>query len=296
VAFDIGEYTQTARRVMDDDVDYAAFAERPLSSSALRCLRYMSDVESHTICYLRDLLVTPSHKDPEVTAFLTMWAYEEFWHGEALDAVLRAHKIPADYGHIRNVRLAQGFRDRIAPIEQSLAANIIGDDFVAVHMTWGAINEWSAHAAYARMIEREDHPELSKLLRRIQHQESRHLAFYNSQARDRLERSTRAQKLTRFALRKFWAPVGSTIQPKAETAFVLDYLMGGPEGEKHIQRLDRKVDTLPGQEGLDLVSTAVAKFGVGPKVGQAPLKRPTLADKFVPQAKRAVALMKMVVR
>ncbi len=118
----------------------------------------MSDVESHTICYLRDLLVTPSHKDPEVTAFLTHWAYEEFWHGEALDQVLRVHGIPADYGHIRNVRLAQGLRDRLSPINQAVLANVIGDDFVAVHMSWGAINEWSAHSAYARMVDREDHP------------------------------------------------------------------------------------------------------------------------------------------
>jgi len=262
----------------------------------LRCLRYMSDVESHTICYLRDLLVTPSHKDPEVTAFLTMWAYEEFWHGEALDEVLRAHDVPADYGHIRRVRLAQGFRDRLAPIEQSLAANIIGDDFVAVHMTWGAINEWSAHAAYARMIDRENHPELTKLLRRVQHQESRHLAFYNSQARARLERSQRAQKLTRFALRKFWAPVGSTIQPKAETTFVLDYLMGGPEGEKYIVRLDRKVDTLPGQSGLDLISSAVAEFGVGPKAGLPRPARPSVTARVVPHVRRAVATLKTAVR
>ncbi|HJU98334.1 MAG TPA: hypothetical protein VJ644_10185 [Jiangellaceae bacterium] len=296
MGFDIAEYTTTAHRVRSDDVDYDSFAQRPLSRSALRCLRYMSDVESHTICYLRDLLVTPSHKDPEVTAFLTMWAYEEFWHGEALDAVLRAHRVPADYGHIRKVRLAQGVRDRLAPIEQSLAANIIGDDFVAVHMTWGAINEWSAHAAYARMIEREDHPELTKLLRRVQHQESRHLAFYNSQARERLERSERAQKLTRFALRKFWAPVGSTIQPKAETAFVLDYLMGGSEGEKHISRLDRKVDTLPGQEGLDLVSTAVAAFGVGPKAGLPPPPRPGVTARVLPHVRRAVATVKTAVR
>jgi hypothetical protein len=295
VGFDIGEYTTTAHRVQSDDVDYDAFAARPLSRSALRCLRYMSNVESHTICYLRDLLVTPSHKDPEVTAFLTMWAYEEFWHGEALDEVLRAHHVPADYGHIRKVRLAQGFRDRLAPIEQSLAANIIGDDFVAVHMTWGAINEWSAHAAYARMIEREDHPELTKLLRRVQFQESRHLAFYNSQARERLERSERAQKLTRFALRRFWAPVGSTIQPKAETAFVLDYLMGGPEGEKHITRLDRKVDTLPGQVGLDLVSTAVAAFGVGPKAGMPRPVRPSLTARVLPHVRRAVATVKTAV-
>jgi hypothetical protein len=266
--FDIADYTATAHRVRIDDVDFDAFGDRPLSDSAVHCLRYMSDV-GHTICYLRDLLVTPSHKDPAVTAFLTMWA-EEFWHGEALDEVLRAHHVNADYGHIHRVRLAQGLRDRVAPIQQSIAANIIGDDFVAVHMSWGAINEWSAHSAYARLIERENHPELTKLLRRIQKQESRHLAFYNSHARKRLERSKRARRLTRFALRTFWAPVGSTIQPKAETRFVLDYLMGGDDGMRHIGVLDRKVDTLPGQEGPDLVSTAVSRFGVGPKAARPP--------------------------
>ena len=294
MTFDIAEYTETAHRVPTEDVDFGSFGDQPLSDSALRCLRYMSDVESHTICYLRDLLVTPSHKDPEVTAFLTMWAYEEFWHGEALDAVLRAHHVNADYSHIRKVRLAQGFRDRIAPIEQSLAANIIGDDFVAVHMSWGAINEWSAHSAYARLIERENHPELTKLLRRIQHQESRHLAFYNSQARERLERSERARKLTRFALRRFWGPVGSTIQPRTETRFVLDYLMGGTEGARHISRLDRKVDTLPGQEGLELVSTAVGRFGVGPKAVQERRRR-GLATRLLPEVRRVVESVRVAV-
>ncbi len=266
MAFDIDGFKNNSVRVKYDDVDYDAFRERPLSPAALRTLRYMSDVESHTICYLRDLLVTPSHKDPEVTAFLTHWAYEEFWHGEALDKVLRTHGMLADYAHIREVRLAQGIMDRLAPINQALAANIIGEDFVAVHMTWGAINEWSAHAAYARMIQREDHPELGKLLKRVQKQETRHLAFYASQAKDRLERSSRARKLTRFALKAFWEPVGSSIQPKRETAFVLNYLMGGPEGSKYIERIDRKLDELPGQDGLDLVRRAVAKYGVGPGV------------------------------
>ncbi|BCJ26798.1 ferritin-like domain-containing protein [Actinocatenispora sera] len=268
MAFDISNYKNNSVRVKFDDVDYDSFRERPLTPAALRTLRYMSDVESHTICYLRDLLVTPSHKDPEVTAFLTHWAYEEFWHGEALDEVLRVHGMLADYAHIREVRLAQGVKDRLAPINQALAANIIGEDFVAVHMSWGAINEWSAHSAYARMMQREDHPELTKLLKRVQQQETRHLAFYASQAKDRLERSAKARKLTRFAMKAFWGPVGSTIEPKRETAFVLNYLMGGPEGAKHIERIDRKMDELPGLGGMNLVRKAIAKFGVGPGVAE----------------------------
>ena len=57
----------------------------------LRALRYMHDVESHTVCYLRDLLLTASHQDPRVTTFLTLWNYEEHFHGVALGRVLAAH-------------------------------------------------------------------------------------------------------------------------------------------------------------------------------------------------------------
>ena len=174
------------------------------------------------------------------------------------------HGQDADYRHIRKVRMSQGLRDRLSPINQALAANIIGEDFVAVHMSWGAINEWSAHAAYQRMIDRERHPELTKLLRRVQAQETKHLAFYASQAKQRLAGSAAARKLTRFAMKIGWAPVGSGIEPKEETAFVLDYLMGGPEGLELIDRIDAKMDELPGLAGLHLVRRAVGKFGVGP--------------------------------
>ncbi len=64
----------------------------------------MHDVEYHTVCYLRDLLVTPAHADPEITAFLTFWNHEELWHGEALAAVLRAHGRTAGDARIGSVR------------------------------------------------------------------------------------------------------------------------------------------------------------------------------------------------
>lgn len=269
MAFDIPGYISTAGRVQVDDLDLDAFAERPLSEEALRCLRYMSDVESHTICYLRDVLVTPSHRDPDVTAFMSMWAFEEFWHGEAIDSVLRAHGQKADYDHIREVREAQGLKDRLAPIYQSVAANAIGDDFVAVHMTWGAINEWSAHAAYGSLIEKERHPELTKLLGRIQRQESRHLAFYASQAKERLERSKRARSLARWVTERFWQPVGSTIQPVEETRFVLRHLLGDDAGAEAVRKIDEKVHKLPGMAGLNLVQRGVANFGAGVPVAVA---------------------------
>jgi hypothetical protein len=67
VSFQVDEYARNIVPVRWDDLDFTRFERQPLSEGALRCLRYMSDVETHTVCYLRDLLVTPSHADPEIS-------------------------------------------------------------------------------------------------------------------------------------------------------------------------------------------------------------------------------------
>jgi hypothetical protein len=263
MSFNLDTYKQEAASVQVDDIDFDDFRDQPLSAEALRCLHYMTDVETHTVCYLRDLLVTPSHQNPRITAFLTMWNFEEFWHGDVIDRILAVHAEENGLPRHRSVRIAQGFRGNvIAPITQCLTAAVLGEDFVATHMTWGAVNEWSAHAAYGRLIELERHATLTKILQRIQQQESRHLAFYMTEARERLERSRRAQHITRFMLRRFWAPVGSTITPRAETSFVLGHLLGGEGGGKMVRMLDQKVDKLPGLAGLNLIAKGVANFGV----------------------------------
>jgi hypothetical protein len=186
MAFDIDKYTATSDAVAWGDLDFDTFDTDPLPESTLRTLRYMCDIEYHTVCYLRDLLTTPSHKEAEVGAFMTMWNREEFWHGEALAAVLAKHDITVDFDELKAKRLKLGWKDRLDPIKQSIMGGLVGNDFVAVHMAWGAANEWSANAAYLRMAELEGHPVLAELLKRIARQETRHVAFYASQARDRL--------------------------------------------------------------------------------------------------------------
>ena len=103
---DIETYKRHAGRVSVQDIDFDAFRTRPLDLASLRCLRYMHDVEHHTVCYLRDLLVTSAHRDPEVTSFLTMWCFEEYWHGDAIGRVLAAHDEPAGTARIASVRSA----------------------------------------------------------------------------------------------------------------------------------------------------------------------------------------------
>jgi hypothetical protein len=262
MSFDLDAYRSTVTPVQVDDIDFSVFADRPLSADTLRALRFMHDVESHTVCYLRDLLVTPSHQDPRVTTFLTMWNYEEHWHGEAIARVLEAHGEPAGASRIGPMRARLGLSDRVAPVVNAIGGALLGEAFVAVHMTWGAVNEWSTQAGYARLAEREDHPVLTELLDRIQRQESRHIAFYATEARRRLAASPRAQRLVRFLLRTKWAPVGSSVMPRAETEFLLRHLLSGAEGASAVERLDANVHRLPGLDGLGIVRKAAVDYGV----------------------------------
>ena len=85
----IDSYKTRAGRLDLEGIDFDDFKDQPLPSDALRSLRYMHDVEHHTVCYLRDLLLTPAHQDPEITSFLSCWVFEEMWHGEAIGAGAR---------------------------------------------------------------------------------------------------------------------------------------------------------------------------------------------------------------
>jgi rubrerythrin len=262
MAFDIDRYTKTSAGVQWKDLAFEEFRTDPLPPETLRSLRYMCDIEYHTVCYLRDMLVTPSHEDDDVAAFMTMWNREEFWHGEALADVLGWHGITVDFDALKARRLKVGWKDRFDPVKQSVLGNLVGKDFIAVHMVWGAVNEWSAIAAYTRLAELQGHPVLAELLRRIAKQEAKHVAFYASQARDRLEDSKKAQKFARFALRKFWAPVGSGVLPDEEVVHVMNHLFAGAEGAREIRKIDGHVSRMPGLQGLTIVEDAMRSRGV----------------------------------
>lgn len=264
MGFDIAAYKRRTDRLRWDDLDVSSFAERNLEPAALRCLRYMHDVEYHTVCYLRDILVGPAHSDPEITSFLSFWVYEEFWHGEALAAVLQAHGEPAGDQRITPMRQRLGAAERLRPLSMMVGSALVGADFVAVHMAWGAINELTTQAGYAQLARRAGHPVLSELLRRIMRQEGRHIDFYASQAEWRLAASRRARKVARVALRKLWSPVGSGVMPPAETSHLARYLMGGDDGMAAARRIDRRVDRLPGLAGLGLLERSLRSLRTRP--------------------------------
>jgi rubrerythrin len=256
--FDLNKYLRASRRLDLDGVDFDSVARHPLSREEVRTLTYMMDIETHTVVYLRDLLNTPASFDPEVTSFLSLWVYEEFWHGEALGRFLEAagERFAPERPGI--VRRASGVRGLLSPIGMTIAARAL-KDFVAVHMTWGAMNELSTLKGYHRVITKTQHPVLVELLGRIIKDERRHYAFYYNQARMRLDANPRAQRLVRWALDKLWTPVGTGVRPQEETDFVVLNLFGDEPGRVAVREMEGELSKLPGLGGMRLMRRALAR-------------------------------------
>ena len=258
MAISIEKFQEHGGRLKTDDLDFEAFQREPLSPEVLRCLGYMHDIEYQTVLYTRELLMTPAWKDPQFTAFLTLWNYEEYWHGQALGRVLALHDQPA---HDVRLTAMRSFNKRYlfwSPAMFWTLGHVVRK-FPAVHMTWGAINEWTANAAYNRLAQAADHPVLTELLGRIMRQEGRHAAYYASYARDLLDGDRKAQRVTKWFLQHEWAIVGSGDVPKIETSFAAAYLFGSGDGAELIERVEDRIDALPGLHGLGLVRTAIAE-------------------------------------
>jgi hypothetical protein len=100
-------------------------------------------------------------------------------------------------------------------------------------------------------------------------QEGTHVAFYAGEAGARLADDRRARRVVRAALRRLWRPVGAGVMPKAEVAFVVRTLFGDEPGRDMAARIDQRIDRLPGQAQLGLVSGAVDRYA-GPIVRGGP--------------------------
>lgn len=271
--FDVRTYARAATRVDPSVVDGDAFRARPLDADALATIRYLRRVEQSTIKHLRDVLVTPSHTDPQVTAFLTTWAYEEFWFADALTAVLRAHseEEAADETSHRRApsplrQALNGFGDRASPIWNAVTGNLVGEEFVAAHMTWCAVDTWLTQAVYSRLVEITDHPALRDVVVPILAAKSVHLDFYRSEAVVRLESSRWARRLTRIALRFGWSPAAAG----HDDTGVFGYVLGDRRGKSAIATIDLLIATFPGLRGLHPVSSALRRVGIGPRAQPGP--------------------------
>ncbi len=141
-----------------------------------------------------------------------------------------AHGEEAGAPRIAALRHGRRRRQAASTFSTIASAAFAGQAFIALHMTWGAINEWTTQAGYSRLAEAAGHPTLRELLRRIMKQEGGHIDFYASEATRRLGDSAKAQKLTRFALSHWWRPVGSGVMPQARSRVPRQLPVRGEQG------------------------------------------------------------------
>jgi rubrerythrin len=269
--FDLDKYLRASKRVDLSTVEWARICEHPVTTAEARCLTYMMDIETHTVVFLRDLLATRASFDPEVTAFLSCWVYEELWHGEAFSRFLgeAGYRVAPIFEDVsgddpfptrvdRNqwVRQKFGTKGYVSHIG-TLLGSALFRDFVAVHMTWGAVNELGTLTGYHRIIAKTEHPVLIQLLQAVIKDERRHFAFYRAQARMRLARSRQARTITRWALEHLWAPVGTGVRPQTETDFVIHSLFGDADGMVAVKEMEATLGELPGLEGSRFLTDAL---------------------------------------
>lgn len=253
MALDIDRFVEMSGAVKTDDLDWEGAARVGVTDKEARILRYMADTETHTIIYMRDLLAGHSTKDPEITAFLSVWVYEELWHGRALDKVLVASGREVPKTRSADVVEGVSWRERIEAMLSSLLANST-PHFIGTHMAWGALNEFTAAASYQALARKTKNPAVRELCKRIAQQERKHYAFYYDQAARRLENSKLARALARIALNHLWTPVGSGLISSDELPMTASYLFGDEAGWSDLERAEQKIAQLPGLESFQQVT------------------------------------------
>lgn len=246
--FDVRDFARSAAGSFRDALDLEAYAATPLSSETLRTLSYLQVIERATMTHLRSVLVTATHKDARITAFLVTWAYEKYWIADALEQILAAHLQDG------TPRTTVFRTPEERTIRESIVANIIGVPMIAVHMTLGTVDEWLTQAAYSRLALLDPHPQLVATLEEFRRVKGRQLEFFEAQSRFRLDESPRARRLTRRRLARTPWPIGAKAEPTAETRFFFDHLFGS--APELIAELDARIDTLPGQAALELMAKA----------------------------------------
>ena len=246
--FDLEKYLRISGATRPESFDWSDPGPR-LDDEALFCLGYMMDIESHTVIYMKELLSTSVAEDPSITAFLSCWVYEEFFHSQVLKRLLETQGLTiedARFTELRRRKASRRFLEKIAGMASHLTRH-----FPAVHMTWGAINELSTLTGYHALIERTRHPMVTTVMTRIIKDERRHFSFYFNQAR-RMLQDPAARRIVSFIVRHFWTPVGSPVRGDADAHRICAFLFPGDEGRAQLTEMDSVIARLPGMEWFDM--------------------------------------------
>jgi len=248
--FDIREFARTARGSHRDELDLSALDAEKLPLDALRLLRTLRDLERTTMQRMRNVLVTATHKDTRVTAFLTTWAFEKFWLADALDAVLDAvgeERAMTEFTAPPRKTLGERL-ERRGPVARAIAGNIAGPALVDAHITTQLVDEWIGQTAYRKLGEAA--AALGSVVETVLEVKARHIRFFTEEAQRRLAASARGRRLARKELKRMAWPVGATELPADERTAFETIVFGGSDGAVEAGRVASLIASLPGMASV----------------------------------------------
>ena len=214
MSFDITAYKRRTGPIVVDDLDLTHFEDHPLADPVLRCISAMHDVEYHTVCYLRDLLVTPGARGPgdhrvprvlEPRGVLARRGARGGAHGARPGSRCRQGRgAPSRARRARSDPAA----DLIARVRARRRGLHRGAHDVGGHQRVVRAGELRAARPRAPTTRCSPSSSSGSCARRVVTWTST-----RPRRRKRLAASARARRLTRFAMRSFWRPVGSGVIP-----------------------------------------------------------------------------------
>ena len=233
----------------------------PIDPKLIPVLLYMRDVETLTDMYHRELLRTPTGKDPHIGKFMERWGLEEITHGEVLNRFLNEIGVETDEKWQTQVRRDVSTSYNATAYMMMILTNLIGKKFTATHMTFGAIHEMEAAQGYRRLIALANHPVLTHIVNGIIREEAVHAQFYRSVARLELEKNEFAQKMARWVIDHFWAPVGQGSLAKSRTEYTIGMLFSSEDAMSGLDKtVTQRVRQLPGFDGITKITDTIGQM------------------------------------
>ncbi|MFI7493708.1 hypothetical protein ACH9D2_03155 [Kocuria sp. M4R2S49] len=268
--FDVRAYLRDPHALRPADLDPDTL--RGLAPETLDVLAHLWCVERGQLDRLRDILVTPTHAESRVTAFLTTWAYEQHWLAESLGAILAAHgRTPREPAGTAGGRLWRTWDERARPALGAVASNLLGADLTGGQMATGGLDTAVLAAVYRRLGAAE--PRLAGTAQEIVRLKERHLAFFAEEAGARLAGSASARRLARSGSARWRWPGTRYCAPGPAGAWVRR-LFADPAARADLLRLDEDLAVLPGLAGARPVAAALGRLDRACGAGRGPGRRP----------------------
>jgi rubrerythrin len=242
-----------------DSIPWRDVSNYELKPAFIPVLIYMRDIEYFTDMYYRELLRSPTGKDPIIKKFMERWRVEEDGHANLLNRFLNEAGVPTgeNWRAEADAKIPRGYA--FNTFLMYWAVKPFGKSFHGAHMTWGAINEITTMHAYRRFSDLAGHPVLKQALSGIIREETTHASFYWNLARVKLNQTKFSRDLARFIIQRFWCPVGTGPKPANEANYVLWTLFNGSRGLDAWERcVARRVERLPGFKGFKTLTERVA--------------------------------------